>query len=133
MRASVHLSFTHLAGRIQVVHSLAFTQRSFVGKSSRHNTTSTGRSSAIRLLSWRPTVHETVESEVAPSWLARFLGGTLDPKGGMLIWYNIILIIGVRRLMLRRDVNLLGWKLDASEVLQQVRVVRRVQMDIRER
>lgn len=51
----------------------------------------------------------------------------------MLIRHNIILVIRIDWLMLRRYIDIFCRKLDACKVFEQVRVVRGVEVDVRER
>ena len=48
----------------------------------------------------------------------------------MLVGHNVVLVIRIEGLVLRRNVDVLGRQLDTGEVLQEIRVVGRVQMDI---
>lgn len=47
----------------------------------------------------------------------------------MLIGNDIVFVIGVDRLVLGQDIDLLGWQLEAREVLEKVGVMRLVQVE----
>lgn len=46
----------------------------------------------------------------------------------MLIWNDIVFVVGIERLMLRRNVDFFGRQLDTREVLEQIGVVGGVQV-----
>jgi len=60
------------------------------------------------------------------------LRGALNPERGMLIRHYIVLIVRIDGLVLRRDIDFFGRQFDTSEVLEQISVVGRVQMDVSE-
>lgn len=56
--------------------------------------------------------------------------GPLNAKGRVLVWHDIIFIVGIEWLMLRRDINFLGGQFDACKVLEQMGVVGGVEMEM---
>lgn len=85
--------------------------------------TLSGTSTRLALFLRWPSGHQPVKTKISPRWLARLLLSSLDAKGGVLVWHNIVLVVGIERLMLRRDVDLLGRQFDTGEVLEQIGVV----------
>ena len=51
----------------------------------------------------------------------------------MLVGHDVIFIVGVYRLVLRRNIDLFSRKLETREVFEQVGVMRLVEMEIGER
>lgn len=56
----------------------------------------------------------------------------MDAERSMLIGYDVVFIVRVYGLMLWRDIDLFGRKLETREVLEQVGVMRLVEMEIGE-
>lgn len=50
----------------------------------------------------------------------------------MLVWHNIVFVVGIERLMLWRDIDLLCGHLDACKVLEQVGVVGGMEVEVGE-
>jgi hypothetical protein len=48
----------------------------------------------------------------------------------MLVWHHIILVFGVQRLVLRRDVDLVVGQLGGAEVFEEVDGARMVEVDV---
>lgn len=65
----------------------------------------------------RCSIHQLFQSKIAPSRLFHFLRCALDAKGCMLVGDNIILVVRVNGLVLRRDVDFLGREFETREVL----------------
>jgi hypothetical protein len=53
--------------------------------------------------------HQPIQPKIPPSWLLHLLRSALDAKSRMLIGHNVILIIGIDRLVLWRNVDFLSW------------------------
>ena len=90
------------------------------------------RSTLGRLRIRRPAIHQLIEPQIPPGRLAGLLRCSLDAKGGVLVRDNVILVVGIDRLVLGRDVDFLRRQFDACKVLEQVGVVRRVHVDVGE-
>ena len=58
------------------------------------------------------------------------LSGTLNAKSSMLVWYNVIFIFWVQRLMLWGHIDFFWFQMCSSEVLEQIGVMCFVEMDI---
>jgi len=85
--------------------------------------------SGILVFVRRCRAHQLVQPKVSPSWLLDLLCCALNSKCRMLIGHNIILVIGVYRLVLWWNVDFFGWQLEAREVFEQVGMVRLVEME----
>jgi hypothetical protein len=68
--------------------------------------------------------HQLVQPKISPSWLFDLLCCTLNSKSRMLIGHDIILVIGVYRLVLWWNVDFFSWQLEAREVFEQVGMMR---------
>jgi hypothetical protein len=53
--------------------------------------------------------NKRLQAQIPPNSLASALHGTRDPERSVLVRYNVILVFRVRRLVLRRDVDVLDW------------------------
>lgn len=75
-----------------------------------------------------------MQAVILPCRLTCLLLSSLNAKGGMLVWnHNVFLVVvGVERLMARRNVDLFGGQLDAREVFEKVGVVSSVHVDVAE-
>lgn len=91
-----------------------------------------GTNTCLTLLLRRTGSHQPVQSQIPPRRIAGLLLGALDAKRCVLIRNDIVLVVGVERLVLRRNVDFLGRELDARKVLEQVGVVGGVEMQVGE-
>ena len=76
--------------------------------------------------------HQAFQTKIPPSRLLHLLRRSLDAERSMLIGYDVVFIVRVYGLMLWRDIDLFGRKLETREVLEQVGVMRLVEMEIGE-
>ncbi|KXT05442.1 hypothetical protein AC578_11100 [Pseudocercospora eumusae] len=65
---------------------------------------------------------------MSPSRLAMLLLCALNAKGSMLVWHDMVLVIGIDGLVLRCDLNLFCRQLDSGKVFEQIGVVGVVQV-----
>lgn len=72
------------------------------------------------------------EAEVAPGGLAAGLGGAGDAEGGVLVGHDVVLVLGVDGLVVRRHVHLVGRQPVVREVVEEVRVPSALQVYLRE-
>jgi hypothetical protein len=89
--------------------------------------------SALRSFS-RSSLHQIVESKISPRWLLLSLRCALDAKSSVLIRHHVILVFGIDRLQVRRDVDVFRRKLRRRWVrkrLEEVGMVRVVHVKVR--
>lgn len=53
--------------------------------------------------------HKRTKSQIPPHSLSSALHGARNTKCRMLIWYDVVLVFWVRRLVLGRDVDVFDW------------------------
>jgi hypothetical protein len=70
----------------------------------------------LALSLWRTFVQDPVQTEITPSRFLLALSGSLDSESSMLLRDNIIFVIRIQWLMLRRHVNLFVRQMSAIEV-----------------
>lgn len=73
------------------------------------HTATLGRAgTCLALFVRRASGHQPVQSQVLPGWFPGLLLGALNAKRSVLIRNDIILVVGIQRLVLRRNIDLLG-------------------------
>jgi hypothetical protein len=77
-------------------------------------------------------IQQLLQPKLAPRRLPRALRGALDTESGMLLRHDVVLVVGVERLVLWRDVNVLCRQPGPGKVLEQVTVVAAVVVQVRE-
>lgn len=76
-------------------------------------------------------LHEAGEAEVLPGRLLAALRGLLDAEGGVLVGHDVVLILGVDGLVVRRHVDVVVGQLILAEVLEEIRVARPLHVYVR--
>lgn len=80
----------------------------------------------------RPIGHQPRQPQIPPSRFPRFLRCALDPEGRVLVRHDVVFVVRVDGLVLRRDRDFLGGEFDAVEVFEEVGVVGGVEVDVGE-
>ena len=91
-----------------------------------------GTSARLSYLLWRCITQQRVQAVVLPCRFASLLLSSLNAKSRMLVWDNVLFLVGIEWLVLRGDIDLFGWQLDARKVFEQVGVVCSVHVDMAE-
>jgi len=82
---------------------------------------STPHSPSAGTLLNRPPLHQLLQPQILPRRLFPRLRCPRDPKSSMLIWYDIVFVLRVRRLMVRWHVDFFVGKLrGAVELFEEV-------------
>lgn len=71
----------------------------------------------VSIFHLRTLLHQLLQPQVLPSGLPFRLSGALDPKRSVLVGYDVVFVLGVDGLVVRRDVDLLGLEGRAGEFL----------------
>lgn len=79
----------------------------------------------------RSPSHEVGQAQVLPGGLAGTLRGLLDAEGGVLVGHDVVLVLGVDGLVVRRHVDLVVREPVPAEVLEQVCVPRPLHVHVR--
>jgi hypothetical protein len=64
----------------------------------------------------RTPSHQLVKTEVAPSWLLLGLRGALDTISRVLVGHNVVFVLGINGLQVRRDVDVFWREIRGSRV-----------------
>lgn len=74
--------------------------------------------------------HQLAQSKVAPRGLSLGLCSPLDPKRGMLIRHDVVLVLGVDGLVMCRNVDVVRGQFVAAKLLHEVCVTGTVEVDL---